>query len=1032
MAKIPIDFNFAQGLDQKTDPKQVAVGKFLGLNNTIFTKGGLQQKRNGYGTSIASLPAPSKFLTTFGGNLTAIGNSFQALASGPQLWISKGNFQPISLSTIPIVRNALSQTQCDSVMAANGLVCTVYSESNAGTADYSYSIQDSVTGQNVVPQSVVPVTSGTVTGSPRVFLLGGFFIIAFTNVITAVSHLQYIAISTANPTMVTTNADIAAAYTSTTTLSWDGVVVGNQLFFAYYTTSGGSQIKLTYLNTAFQVASPVTFSGSVATIMSMTADLTNPANPVIYAAFWDAGGSTGNVVAIDQNLNKLMTATQWLGSGTEKNVTCTALNGAVTIAFETAAAYSYDSGIATNYIQKVSVMLPASLTTGTVGSVTTVLRSVGLASKAFMMNSKMYMLTEYSSTYQPTYFLIDINGNVVSRFAYENGGGYLTTGLPQAQVNGSTVTIPYLYKDLITSVNKTQGSSAAGIYSQTGVNLVSLTFAATTLSVSEFGNNLNVSGGILWAYDGNTLAEQNFHLFPDYIEATWSASGGSIHAQPDGSTNTNAYFYQVIYQWTDAQGRIFFSAPSIPISVTTTGSGTSGSITINGPNLRVTGKSNVKVIIYRWSVAQQNYYQVTSLTSPVLNSTTADSWQFVDMLADSSIIGNGLIYTTGGVVEDIGGPACTAITQFDTRLWLIDAEDQNLLWYSKEVIEGTPVELSDLFTLFISPNAGVSASTGPMRCIFPMDDKLIIFKKNALYYINGTGPDNTGANNQYSQPIFITSTVGSINQNSIVLVPACKVWHPTQGEMMTDGGLMFESDKGIWILTRSLQTYYIGAPVENSNGQNVTSAWVIPETTQVRFTLNNSTSIMFDYYYGEWGMFTIGAASATIYQDLHTLLTSTGQVLQETPGTYLDNGNPVLISWISAWIKSAALQGYQRFYWFFLLGEYLSPHFLQIQIAYDYNPSPLQQSIIAPNNFSPSTSSPFGDQPAPFGSSFDREQWKIHMKRQKCEAFQISLTEIYDPSFGVACGAGFNLSGIRMMTLVKRSSRPLPAAQTTG
>ena len=33
----------------------------------------------------------------------------------------------------------------------------------------------------------------------------------------------------------------------------------------------------------------------------------------------------------------------------------------------------------------------------------------------------------------------------------------------------------------------------------------------------------------------------------------------------------NAYFYQVTYEWSDSQGNLFRSAPSIPISVTTTG-----------------------------------------------------------------------------------------------------------------------------------------------------------------------------------------------------------------------------------------------------------------------------------------------------------------------------------------------------------------------------------------------------------------------------------------------------------------------------
>ena len=48
LTKQPLSINFAAGLDLKTDPFQVSPGKFLGLANSIFTKGGLLQKRNGF------------------------------------------------------------------------------------------------------------------------------------------------------------------------------------------------------------------------------------------------------------------------------------------------------------------------------------------------------------------------------------------------------------------------------------------------------------------------------------------------------------------------------------------------------------------------------------------------------------------------------------------------------------------------------------------------------------------------------------------------------------------------------------------------------------------------------------------------------------------------------------------------------------------------------------------------------------------------------------------------------------------------
>lgn len=1022
IVKQNVNINFAQGLDQKSDPKQVPIGKFLRRVNSVFTKMGLMKKRNGYGPLPPLPDSTSTYLTTFVGNLTAIGRSLLALDFGAASWVNKGTFQPISLSVIPTARGPVNQTQCDSVTAPNGLVCTVYTENNGGTLAYKYVILDGTTTQNIIAPTVIPVSSGTVTGSPRVFLLGAYFIIVFTNVITAVSHLQYIAVSSLMPTVVTANADIASAYISATTLSWDGVVVGSNLFVAYNTTSGGQQIKVTYLSSSFTVAAAQSFAGSICTLMGICADLTNPASPKVYVSFYDAAGSTGYVIGLDQNLNKTMTPTQIISSGTVKNMTCTAQSGVVQVVYEVLNAYSYDANIGTNYLDKVAVTAPTTLTTGTVGSTTVLVRSVGLASKSFLMNSTMYMLTAYDgkstsvAAFQPTYFLINLSGQVVAKLAYQNGGGYLTLGLPQAQVQSSLVKIPYLFKDLIQSVNKTQGlANAVGIYSQTGVNLSSMTFSDETLSTAELGQNLNLSGGFLYAYDGQTINEQNFHLYPDSVEAVVSHSGGSMTVQD--------YFYQAVYEWTDSQGNIFRSAPSVPVKAPSASfSGSSNSVTVNVPYARLTYKSGVKIVIYRWSTAQESYFQVTSITAPTLNDTTADSVAFVDTLADASILGNSLLYTTGGVVENTGTPACTALTLFDTRLWAIDAEDQNLLLFSKQVVEGTPVEMSDLFSKYIAPNAGTQTDTGPMRVLFPMDDKLVILKKDALFYINGTGPDNTGANSQYSEPIFITSTIGSINLRSIVFIPQ---------------GLLFQSDNGIWLLGRDLSTDFKGWDVQDlTDGALVVSANQVPGTNEVRFVMDSGVTILYDYSFDKWATFEgVPGVAATVYQGKHTYVNSGGQVFQETPGLYLDNGNPVLMSLTTGWLNLAGLQGYMRAFFFYILGDYITPHKLSLGISYDYEEAVTQALVISPTNFAPAYGGPnpgvYGDG-TPYGGPGKSENWRVFLTRQRCSAFRISLTEIYDPSFGIPAGEGLSLSGINLVYGVKKGFRPISAANSAG
>ncbi len=1036
LQKQTADLNFSQGLDTKSDPKQVSFGKFSSLQNSVFTKGALLQKRNGY-LQLASLhDSSSSYATTFNGNLTAVGDSISAYNQSSSTWVSKGTIAPMEMSTLPLVRNSVNHTQSDSAISSSGLICTVYTEANGGTTTHKYVVADSVTGQNIIAPTAIPVTSGVVTGSARVFVLGRYFVIVFTNVITATSNLQYVAISITNPSVVTTNTTIASGYDAATTVSWDGIVANNSLYIAYNTSSGGQAIKVVLLSSTLVLSSAVSFAMSIATIVSVTADYTNQSGPIIYVSFYDLPTTAGYVLAVDGSLNTVFTPKQIISSGTILSMTSAAQNAAVKVFYEVSNNYSYDSSIPSHYVGGISVSQA-----GSVGSPYVSVRSVGLGSKAFLVDGVIYFLASFQSPYQSTYFLI--NGStstqaapiVVAKLAYENGAGYLTLGLPSVSVSDNLAQVSYLFKDLVQALTTNSDSiqtTTGGIYSQTGINLCKFTIGTTNINSAEVGNNLNLTGGITWAYDGYLPVEQEFFLWPDSVEATWSASGGSIHAQPDGSTNTNAYYYQAIYEWSDNQGNIFRSAPSIPVGVTTTSNGTSGSITVNVPMLRLTYKTAnpVKIVIYRWSVANQTYHQVTSITSAQLNDTTADSLAFVDTLADASIIGNSIIYTTGGVLENIGPPSLKSAFIFDDRLFGITSEDQNLVVFSKQVIEGTPVEMSDLLSIFVAPNIGAQGPSGVLNCGFPMDDKAVLFKSSSILYINGTGPDNTGANSQYSQPIFVTSTVGCSNQHSIVFTPQ---------------GLMFEfqSESGnqIWLLGRDLQTQYIGAGVEAfTTNATVQSAVNIPGTNQVRFTMSSGITLVYDYYYGQWGTFTnVPAVSSTLYQGLHTYIDQFGQAFQENPGSYLDGSRPVLMSFTTSWLNLAGLQGYQRAYFFYLLGQYYSPFKLNCFVAYDYNPAPQQATLVSPNNFAPTYGgaeengqvSVYG-QGTPYGGPGDILNQRVFLSKERCTAFQISIQEVYDASFGVMAGQGLSLSGLQLVFAIKKGFRPISSANSAG
>lgn len=671
-----------------------------------------------------------------------------------------------------------------------------------------------------------------------------------------------------------------------------------------------------------------------------------------------------------------------------------------------------------------------------------------------------------SASYQPTYFLIDQNSNIYAKLSYLNAGGevnynaptttpadtllYPLSTLSNLTVSSSTLEFAGLFKDLIQPVSASATvTTAGGTFSQSGTNLYQINLSPSSIQTDEIGNNLHLSGGLLTMFDGAAPVEHSFSLAPEVVSLTGVAVAtvsGSITNLSNiitvsGSTagfyvgleisgpglplhtkivsivaNTSItasnqvlgnhsgtystvnlddqeYFYKAVYSWLDFQGNLHRSAPSLPVSITSVGN---SAIQVAVTSLNLTTKDNVVIEIYRYSAGQQTYYETTSVAAPFLNDPTVATQTFQDQNFDSDILGNTILYTTGGVLPNDASPATSLMAMWQSRLWVVNAEDTNLLWYSKQVIEATPVEFSADLTLYIPPTQGVQTASQGVSALYAMDDKLIIFKRNSIYYVTGQGPDITGAQSTYGDPIIVNATVGCTNPNSIVLMPS---------------GLMFQSDKGIWLLGRDLSTQYIGAPVQRYNTNTVASALVIPGTTQVRFTLNTGVILMYDYFFNQWGTFNgAGGVSSVIYQSLHTYVDGAGALFQESPGVYTDEGvSDVLMSFTTSWINLAGLQGFQRAYWFYVLGTYLTPHTMTWGIAYDYDSTIVQTTTITPD------------------SSKTVEQWRVFLDRMKCESIQLTFNETDSTP-----GAGLTLSGLNMVIGTKKGYNTLKPSYSAG
>lgn len=1013
--KESVKYNFAQGIDSKLDKWQLPAGKFEILNNSNFNTVGQLEKRNGY-AQIGTLGSFNySQVATLNGNLIVSGDNIASYSSSLQTYQTTGKQLTSTLSTLSLVKDTSNTFNADS-QSANGLTCVAWSESNSILIAAYYKICDSITGQTVV--APVLLNSATTNYTPRVFVLGTNFIVTFTNI----TNLLYVAIPISNPFSPSAHTNLNSNILADKT-SYDAQVSNGVLYFAYRATSSNT-LFIFNLNSSLTKSSEVATATVTTSVISVVPDpalngnifylfvKTPISNPTLHYQVYSS--TQALVLAATQVSTTFITP--WSATGVIKS-------GIITIFCESPATYVNGSSqtlgpnwanggtgtVASGNVPQTNVILTAIATNAAViTGIGPLQLGVGLASKAFLYNGTGYFLIAYgvSNTLnlQPSFFLLDDGANIIGKLSYGNGAGYssqTTAGVTNAVLSNPTVQGNNIYLCYITafaevSVNKSGIGNTVGIFESLGINQVEFNFHNTSGSVEAAGC-LSISGTILNQYDQLTLTEADFCVWPDDLWGAPTATSGSYPA--------DTLQYWATYEWTDNQGIVHRSAPSAPIVVTTDGTKTGVQLYI--PTLRLTNKSFVRIVIYRQSTTQAGAgvpYQITSVRVPALNDKTINQIAYVDTALNTAVIGNNILYTNGGVVEDIQAPPCFDPILYHDRVWITDAENTSLLWYTKQIIEDTPLEFSDLFTYFVPPT---KLGTSGIFCKAVMDDKLILFKSGTILYVTGQGPDNTGANNDLSDPTEIVTPVGCINRNSICTIPS---------------GIIFQASDsgGIWLLNRSLGVSYIGSPVQLYNSNNILSALLIPGTNQVRVHLDNNVILMYDFFIDQWGTFTRSdsnfGTSAIIYNGLHTYLDNSLQIEQETPGIYLDLANPVLMNFTTAWIAVAGLQGYQRSFAIYLLAKYLSAHNLLIQIAYDFNSTPTQSTTINPNgaNLTPMPGQPDG--------------WRVFLTKERCQSFQITMQEVYTGT----PGAALTLSGLNILAAFKSAWRTISSAKSVG
>lgn len=994
LEKVLVPVDLSGSLNTKTDQKMVLQSELTGLENGVFRTGSTITKRNGYSslrrevagssTAISSGDA----LATFQKELLLFsGSTLFSYASGFRQWVDKGSTQSVTVTSDDIIRNDFEQSSPD-ISFGNGQILTAWEDTQGGIRA---SVRDSSTGALIQNNTLINATGIL----PRCIELDGRVGVLYIDT-TGTDTVKLRQISVSDPT----------TFSSETSLTTDSATSGHQIAVTKFGTAAicayadsSSKIKVMFITADGEVGSilngyvaPIQINALAEDCLAIMHDGENDGH--YYVAYGKSTSGTGlKITRLDQGLAEIQTITAEATSTAIKHVTMS-LNSSNNIEV----IYEHNAGQLYNrFIKKGTITWHAS--SSSMDTPAVLKRSVGLASKAFLYNSKVYFAVCHESSLQSTYFLLDSTGLIVAKMSAGTAGGIQTdpTLASIVSVNTGVYEIPVQVKTRLVSRDN-------DLYSLKGISKAELDFTTTSnFDTEELGLNLLSGGGFVSNYDGHQIAEHGFHLYPENVSVAVS-SGGSL-------TSGQAYQFRVCYVHTDAQGQIYRSAPSVAVTASPTGSNLTADLTI--PTLRVTSHSNVICEVFRTVGNGTNFYKVGT----VANSTSADTVSFSDpgTINDTNLLAQEILYTTGGVLEHVTPPATSVIGSFANRMFAVSSENPKVLFYSQKRTKGNPVEFSD--SLYITFNKAQS-----ITALAEMDEKLIIFEDDRIFYLTGSGPNATGQQNNFSDPQLITSDVGCSNTRSIVQMP---------------NGLMFMSNKGIYLLDRGLSTHYIGAPVEEYNSLTITSAILIQDENQVRFTASDGVALVYDYFVNKWSTFTNHQANGAVTwleDGSYVYLRTSGGLCYQQSSNFDDVGAAIQMKIVTAWIKPASIQGFQRVRRAVVLGDFKSNHTLQSRVAYNfrqyYNEEHLFNFIddLGVNEYG--DENPYGSELYGAGTDGHADgvyQFRFHLNGpQKCDSirFEFSDTVNTDP------GQAYSISNLMLEIGLKNTAVKLPSYKT--
>jgi len=629
-----------------------------------------------------------------------------------------------------------------------------------------------------------------------------------------------------------------------------------------------------------------------------------------------------------------------------------------------------------------------------------------LLSRPFILNSKPYVVCKCPELTQKTGIIYSLDEkksiSSYSPFGLSDSRTIVDLGIRgnlsfcNAVVSNGIV---YSYVEKIYGTD-TDNPAAYDFIANVAISKLTMDFNTdyTSGTKAKVGEAIYYTNGRTAAIDARGGYESGFELRPT-LNYSFISTGT---ANPNVASKTFSYI--AIYIFYNGKGEIERSIPSTSVTVTTPANASYLQLTYKSLSLSykdnqyydpISGLLETKqmsdVILYRTENNGSVFYRCSNAPNTTFNSSVT----LYDAISDADLRNNERLYSTAGVLESDSTPNAKFSTSGGNRLFLGGLEEQDEIAYSKKQLFGETVSFSDFFRIRVS--SGASADKTPISALGYMDGKLIIYRQQSIYFIQGDGPNELGLG-EFSEPEIISSDVGCTEPRSVLNVPM---------------GVMFKSRKGIYLLGRGLSVEYIGAPVEDFNQYYVISSIVSDKYNEARFYLSSGDCIVYNFLFQTWSTFkNQTVVNADIWKSQPVSIKS-NLIYKETENTYLDGGASGFYSmkFISPWLKLDLVQGYIRTYQLWIIGDYKSAHTLKCRVYTDYDDSVYEDySLVYSSSDSP------------------QYQFQISLPKQKVESIKF---EIYDSAHAAgSTGEAYDLSNIQVEVGIKAGGYKLAASKS--